>query len=42
MQQIELEKAVSSYLEELRRHRRALHRIPEVGESEYKTQAYIL
>ena len=42
MQQIELEKAVSSYLEELRRHRRALHRIPEVGESEYKTQEYIL
>ena len=29
-------------LEELRVHRRALHRIPEVGENEYKTQAYIL
>ncbi len=42
MQQTELEKAVASYLEELRAHRRALHRIPEVGEAEYKTQAYIL
>lgn len=30
------------YLEVLRAHRRALHRIPEIGEQEYKTQAYIL
>lgn len=30
------------YLEHLRRHRRALHRIPEVGETEFKTQAYLL
>ena len=42
MQQNELEKEVSTYLEEIRAHRRALHRIPEVGENEYKTQAYIL
>jgi len=42
MQQMDLERELSVYLEEIRRHRRALHRIPEVGESEYKTQAYIL
>jgi len=42
MQQIELESALLAHLEELRMHRRALHRIPEVGESEHKTQAYIL
>lgn len=30
------------YLEQLKAHRRALHRIPEVGESEFKTQAYLL
>lgn len=42
MQQCELERELLPYLEELRAHRRALHRIPEVGESEYKTQAYIL
>lgn len=42
MQQTELEKELASCLEELRAHRRALHRIPEVGEAEYKTQAYIL
>jgi len=30
------------YLEQMRRHRRALHRIPEVGEEEYKTQSYLL
>ena len=41
MQQIEFEKAGTPYLEELRMHRRALHRIPEIGEKEYKTQAYI-
>lgn len=33
---------VSAYLELLRAHRRALHKIPEVGEAEYKTQAYLL
>jgi len=42
MQQTDLEREVSFYLGELRAHRRALHRIPEVGDSEYKTQAYIL
>ena len=36
MQQIELEKELSAYLTELQAHRRALHRIPEVGEREYK------
>ncbi|MBQ7886470.1 MAG: amidohydrolase [Clostridia bacterium] len=30
------------YLDQLRRHRQALHRIPEVGENEFKTQAYLL
>ena len=30
------------YLDQLKEHRRALHRIPEVGESEYKTQAYLM
>ena len=30
------------YLDRLRLHRRALHRIPEVGEKEHKTQAYLL
>ena len=38
----EMENAVSGYLDQLRVHRRALHRIPETGEQEYKTQAYIL
>jgi len=33
---------VSAYLELLRMHRRALHRIPEVGEAEHKTHAYLL
>ncbi len=32
----------SAYLGQLRAHRRALHRIHEVGEAEYKTQAYLL
>ncbi len=30
------------YLDRLREHRRALHRIPEVGENEFKTQAYLM
>ena len=30
------------YLGQLRDHRRALHRIPEVGENEFKTQAYLI
>ena len=30
------------YLDQLRAHRRALHRIPELGESEFKTQAYLM
>jgi len=30
------------YLDLLRRHRRALHQIPEIGEAEFKTQAYLL
>ena len=32
----------AKYLDTLRMHRRALHRIPEVGDQEYKTQAYLL
>lgn len=42
MKMTELEHEALSYLDMLRGHRRALHRIPEVGEQEYKTQAYIL
>ena len=34
--------ATDAYLGELRAHRRALHRIPETGDQEFKTQAYIL
>lgn len=30
------------YLEQLRAHRRALHRIPEIGEAEHKTHAYLM
>ncbi|MBE5798770.1 MAG: amidohydrolase [Clostridiales bacterium] len=30
------------YLNQLKAHRRALHRIPEVGEAEFKTQAYLI
>ena len=37
-----LETELKSYLEQLRVHRRALHRIPEIGQQEMKTQAYIL
>jgi len=33
---------MSAYLESLRLHRRALHRIPEVGEAEFKTKAYLI
>ena len=33
---------MKDYLEQLRRHRRALHQIPEIGEKEFKTQAYLL
>ena len=33
---------MKDYLEQLRRHRRALHQIPEIGEEEFKTQAYLL
>lgn len=33
---------MKGYLDTLRRHRRALHRIPEVGEAEYKTQTYLM
>ena len=40
MKKIEIE--MESYHEQLRMHRRALHRIPEIGEKEHKTQAYIL
>lgn len=42
MHQKEIEIEVSAYLDQLCAHRRALHRIPEVGEAEFKTQAYIL
>lgn len=31
----------SGYLERLRHHRRALHRIPEIGDEEQKTSSYI-
>jgi len=37
-----IEAEAREYLDLLREHRRALHRIPEVGEQEKKTQAYIL
>lgn len=37
-----LEKEAALYLDQLRAHRRALHRIPEIGDQEYKTQAYIM
>lgn len=33
---------MKNYLEQLRRYRRALHQIPEIGEEEFKTQAYLL
>lgn len=37
-----IEAEVFGYIDQLRAHRRALHQIPEIGEKEYKTQAYIL
>ena len=40
IKQLDIE--VGGYLDQLRTHRRALHRIPEIGEAEYKTQAYLL
>ena len=40
LQKLEVE--LESYLEQLRMHRRALHQMPEIGEREFKTQAYIL
>ena len=40
LHQLEIE--LASYLDQLRAHRRALHQIPEIGEKEYKTQAYII
>ena len=42
MDQKALESEVIGYLDQLRLHRRARHEIPEIGEAEYKTQAYIL
>ena len=38
----DIEKQVSAYEETLRNHRRALHRIPELGFSEHKTHQYLL
>ena len=38
----DIEREVASYEEVVRTHRRALHRIPELGYSEHRTQAYIL
>lgn len=37
-----IEAEVFGYIDQLRAHRRVLHQIPEIGEKEYKTQAYIL
>ena len=38
----DIERAVASYEDVLRTHRRALHRMPEPGYGEHRTQAYIL
>lgn len=38
----EIEKALIEYEEIAREHRRALHKIPEVGFSEFKTHAYLM
>ncbi|MBP3655336.1 MAG: amidohydrolase [Clostridia bacterium] len=38
----EIERRTAPYLGELVRHRRALHRIPELGDCEFKTHDYIL
>lgn len=42
MELSKIEREVASYEEVVRAHRRALHRIPELGYSEHKTQKYIL
>ena len=42
MEQKAIETEVSVYLDLLREHRRALHRMPEIGEHEVQTQAYLL
>lgn len=39
---MELTQATQAYLPVARAHRRALHRIPERGNEEFKTQAYVL
>lgn len=41
MNREQIERELDGYLPLLREHRRALHRIPEVGENEFKTQAYL-
>ena len=38
----EIEKEVSVYEETIREHRRALHKIPEIGFSEHKTHQYLM
>ncbi len=38
----QLEAQAAPYLDRLRAHRRALHRMPEVGGQEHETQAYLL
>ena len=38
----DIEKQVSAYEETIRKHRRALHRIPEIGFSEHKTHQYLM
>lgn len=42
MDKMMLDLEAQGYLEQLRAHRRALHRIPEVGEAEHKTHAYLM
>ena len=42
MDRRELDIEARGYLDQLRAHRRALHRIPEIGEAEHKTQAYLM
>ena len=39
---MEIEKRTAAYIDDLRRHRRALHRIPELGDQEFKTHDYIM
>lgn len=38
----DVETTISDYLDMLRMHRRALHRIPEGGDAEHKTQKYLI